>query len=181
MIDTAHPPRDADGAVRRTTSVSSWAIVLAAAAALLALRIPRFTEVARTAVAAEADALGDPELAGAAVAIGTAGAIALHVLALVLLACVGSVLERLLGPTAIGGRLRLGVAGATYSALVLGQQVAALVTGVASIERSWPLWAIAAAVGLAAPALFRDARTSARAYGRGAIASVATGALLCLG
>lgn len=181
MLDTQ------DGAhareLRRTagTSTGTWAIVLGIAVALLALRTPVFIAVAEAALAQQADALDDPALAATAVAVGALGAVGMHALVLGLAAVIAAVLERSLGPVAIGGRLRVGVGGLTFAAIVLGLQAAATVLGVAALERSWPMWTAAAAVALVAPAAFAGARSTASAYARALLASCGTAVLLCAG
>jgi len=185
MIDTHHPSPRTD---RRAaaTSPGAWTLVLAVAIALLCLRIPLFVAVAESAVARQAAALGDPALAGTAVAVGTIAAVAIHVLLLGLGAVLATLLERALGPgsinaRALGGRLRVGVGGLTFAVIVLGLQVAAVALGVAAVERSWPVWLAGAAVALLAPAAFPVARASARAYARALLASFGTAVLLCAG
>ena len=136
-----------------------------------------FVAVAEGALAGEAAALGDPGLAETAVTIGAVSAVVMHVLLLALVA----VLASFLGPRALGGRLRIGVAGATFAVVVLGQQLAASVLGVASLERSWPVWVAAAAVALLAPAAFPESRASLRSYGTALVATCGVGVLLCVG
>ncbi|MGY3127970.1 hypothetical protein ACVWW9_001469 [Agrococcus sp. UYP33] len=166
------------------TSPGMWAVVIAAAAALLCLRMPAFLAVAEAAVAEQAEALGDPQLAGAATAVGAGAAVAIHLLLLGLGALLAALLERALGPRALRtrrGRARLGVGGAAFTAIVLGLQVAALAEGVAAVERSWPVWLCAAAVAALVPVAFRDARSSLASYARSLTATGATAVLLCLG
>lgn len=168
------------------TSPGTWSLVLAVAIALLCLRIPSFVAVAESAVAARAATLGDPALAGTAVAVGAISAVAIHVLLLGLGALLATLLERALGPgtigsRALGGRLRVGVGGLTFAAIVLGLQLTAVVLGVAAVERSWPVWGAAAVIALGAPAAFRAARSSTIAYARALLASGGTAVLLCAG
>ena len=185
MTDTqteAADPAAARGArSARSTSVATWGLVLAVAAVLLCMRIPMFVAVAEGALAGEAAALGDPGLAETAVTIGAVSAVVMHVLLLALVAVLATLLERFLGPRALGGRLRIGVAGATFAVVVLGQQLAASVLGVASLERSWPVWVAAAAVALLAPAAFPESRASLRSYGTALVATCGVGVLLCVG
>lgn len=166
---------------RRTTSAGAWAIILGIAAVLLLLRLPAAIAMAETLLSEQVTELDDPAMAGMAVSMGAVGALALQLFVLVLLAVLASVLERLLGPAAIGGRLRVGVAGIVYGALVLGQQAWALASGVVAVGRSWPLWIIALVVAAAAPAAFSAARSSWRAYLRAAVPGIIIGGLLCLG
>lgn len=181
MIDTEYSARATGAKASTTTSLGVWALVLAAATALLVLRLPSFVAVAEGAVAAQADALGDPELAGAAVAVGAVSAVAIHMLLLGLGALLASLLERALGPRALGARLRLGVGGLTFAVIVLGLQVAAVGLGVAAVERSWPVWLAAAAVAMAVPAAFPAARASAPAFAKALLATCGTAVLLCAG
>ncbi|ROR66044.1 hypothetical protein [Agrococcus jenensis] len=167
-----------------STSPGVWAVVIAAATALLCLRMPAFLAVAEAAVAEQAEALGDPQLAGTATAVGAGAAVVIHLLLLGLGALLAALLERALGPRALcarRGRPRLGVGGAAFAAIVLGLQVAALVEGVAAVERSWPVWLGAAAVAAIVPAAFPEGRSSLGSYARSLAASGATAVLLCLG
>ncbi|WP_026374219.1 hypothetical protein [Agrococcus lahaulensis] len=171
---------------RSTTSPVVWCVVLALASALLLVRLPLFVDVAASAGQEAADALGDPALAAAATTVGAVSAIVLHVLVLVVAAVLATLLERWLGPAALrpargAGRVRLGVAGVVLAVLVLGQQIAALASGLAAVPRGWQLWAAAAAVAASAPLAFPAARRSARDYLRALAAAAATGVLLCLG
>ena len=180
MIDTNGPTR-AGSRTPTTTSLGVWALVLAAAAALLCLRLPSFVAVAERAVADQAAALGDQALAGAAVAVGAGTAVAVHVLLLGLGALLAALLERAVGPAALGRRMRIGAGGVAFAVLVLGLQVGAVVLGVAAIERSWPVWLAAAGVALLVPAAFPAARSSAIAYARALLATGGTAVLLCAG
>lgn len=181
QTDGGHPAVAGRARRARATSAGAWALVLAAAAVLLCMRIPMFVTVAEDALAGEAAALGDPGLAGTAVTIGAVSAVVIHVLMLALVAVLAALLERFLGPRALGGRLRIGVAGATFAVVVLGQQLAASMLGVATIERSWPVWIAVAAVALLAPAAFAESRSSLRSYGTALVASCGVGVLLCVG
>ncbi len=180
MIDT-EDPRLAASTTPAGTALVVWALVVAAATALLCLRLPAFVAVAERAVAEQAAALDDRALAGAAVAVGTGTAVALHVLLLGLGALLAALLERAVGPAALGNRLRIGVGGLAFAVIVLGLQVWAVVLGVAAVERSWPLWLAAAAVAVLVPAAFPAARASAIAYARALLATVGTAVLLCAG
>lgn len=163
------------------TSLGVWALVLAAATALLCLRMPSFVAVAEQAVAEQADALDDRALAGGAIAVGAVSAVAVHVLLLGLGALVAALLERAVGPRALGRRLRLGAGGLCFSVIVLGQQATAVGLGIAAVERSWPVWLAAGAIALLAPAAFPAARASASAYARALLATGGTAVLLCAG
>lgn len=166
----------------RTTALGAWSVVLLLTTALVLVRLPVFIEVASQAVGDEAEALQDPALAEAAITIGAVGGIALHLVMLTVAAAVAALLERWLGPKAIGrGALRVGVAGAVFTVIVLGQQIAALVLAVAAAPRGWQLYAAALAVALLTPLAFPEARRSLQCYAKAAAASTATGALLCLG
>jgi len=178
---TDHPSPAHPVARTRTTSAGAWAIVLGIAAVLLLLRLPAATAMAETVLSEQVSALDDPTMAGMAISMGAVGALVLQLCILLLLAALASVLERLLGPPAIGTRLRVGVAGIVYGALVLGQQAWALATGVVAVERSWLLWVVALAVAATAPAAFSEARSSWRAYLRAAVPGILIGGLLCLG
>lgn len=180
MIDT----EDRAGTGSRAaaaTSLGAWAIVLAAATALLCVRLPSFVAVAEQAVAAQAAAIDDRALAGAATAVGAVSAVAVHVLLLGLGALLAALLERAVGLRALGRRLRVGAGGLVFALIVLGQQATAMVLGVAAVERSWPVWLAAAAVALLAPAAFPDARSSASTYARALLATGGTAVLLCAG
>ena len=171
---------------RSTTSPVVWCVVLALATALLLARLPLLVEVAAAAGEEAAESLDDPALAAAATTVGAVGAVMLHVLVLVVVAVLATLLERWLGPVALrpsraSGTLRLGVAGLVLAVLVLGQQGAAVVLGVATVPRGWQLWVAAIAVAVVAPLAFPVARRSARAYLRALTAAAATGVLLCLG
>ncbi|MGM1028756.1 MAG: hypothetical protein ACQEWM_02650 [Actinomycetota bacterium] len=181
MIDTEDPARAAGSRAASSTTLGVWAIVLAAASALLLLRLPAFIAVAQHAVAAQADGLDDPALAGTAVVVGAVAAVAIHVLLLALGALLAALLERAFGPRAVGGRLRIGVGGLTVTLIVLGLQLGAIVAGVAALERSWPVWLAAGSIALLVPAAFPAARASATAYARALLATVGTAVLLCAG
>lgn len=181
MIDTQDPARATGSKAPTTTSLGGWALVLTAASALLLLRLPSFVAVAEGAVAAQAEALGDPRLAGTAVAVGAGSAVAIHMLLLGVGALLATLLERALGPRALGARLRIGVGGLTFAVIVLGLQVAAVALGLAAVERSWPVWLAAAAVALLAPAAFPAARASASTFAKALLASGGTAVLLCAG
>jgi hypothetical protein len=186
-MDTHVETRAAGPALeRRTTSPVVWAAVLTIATAVLLVRLPMFVEVAAAASSPAADALGDPALAAAATTVGAVGAVVLHVLVLMVVAVLATLLERWLGPVALRpsrglAAVRVGVAGLVLAVLVLGQQVAAVVIGVAALPRGWPLWTAALAVAVLAPLAFPGARRSRRDYVRALAAGAATGALLCLG
>lgn len=191
MIDT-HDSRPVLRTARSAgTSPGAWALVLAIATALLSVRIPSFLAVAEAAVAEQASVLGDRDLASMAVAVGAISAVVLHALLLGLGALLATLLERALGPGALslrargpdaqGGRLRIGVGGLTFAVIVLGLQLAAVVLGVAAVERSWPVWILAAGVAVLAPWAFPGARSSASAYARALGASAGTAVLLCAG
>lgn len=177
-----HAPRPTRAGPAASTSRGVWAVVLAAAAASLCLRVPSFLAVAEDAVAAQSDALGDPQLAGAATVAGAIAAVVIHLLLLGLAALLAALLERAVGPRSVRvGRVRLGAGGLAFAAIVLGLQAAALIGGVAAVERSWPMWLAAAAVAGLAPAAFADARSSVPAYARALVVTGGTAVLLCLG
>lgn len=186
-MDTDVESRAARSALERpTTSPVVWCVVLALATTLLLVRLPVFVEVAAAAGEEAAASLGDPALAAAATTVGAVGAVVLHVLVLVVVAALASLLERWLGPVALrpsrgSGTLRIGVAGLVLAVLVLGQQVAAAVIGVAAVPRGWQLWVAVLVVAALAPLAFPAARRSARTYVRALAAAAATGVLLCLG
>lgn len=170
----------------RTTSVAVWAMIIAAALALMLVRLPALIAVAEEAGAAAAEALDDPAIAATATTIGAVGGIALHAAMLVIAALLVSLLERWLGPRAIAPRdgaqrLRIGVAGVVFAATVLGQHVAAVMLGVAAIQRGPLLWGVAAAIAVAAPLLFPAARQTFSTYVRALVVSLGTAVLLCLG
>lgn len=165
----------------RTTSIWLWLLVVALTITLLVIRLPLFIAVAEASLATETDALGDEALSGTAITIGAAAAIALHAIGILLVAAVATVLERFLGPRALGSKLRLGVGGATLAIIVLAQQIVAIATGVAAMERGLPVWILGAVVALCTPLLFPDSRSSARGYGRAIIVTGTIGALLCIG
>ncbi|WP_347754499.1 hypothetical protein [Agrococcus sp. ProA11] len=179
MTETVHDAGRTERA-GRTTSIGVWLLVVATAIALLLLRLPRFIAVAEESLAAETAALGDDALSGAAIAVGAAAAIALHAIGIMLVAAVATVLERFLGPQALGTALRLGVGGAALAVIVLGQQVAATVMGVATVARG-PLWIFAVVVALSTPALFPSARAHVRGYARAVVVAGAIGGVLCIG
>lgn len=180
MLDTV---KEAERTERtaRTTSIGVWLLVVAGAVALLLIRLPRFIAVAEDSLAAETAMLGDEALSGAAIAVGAAAAVALHAIGILLVAAVATVLERFLGPRALGTRLRLGVGGASLAVIVLGQQIVATLTGVATVERGLPLWIFGAIVALSTPLLFRAARAQLRDYVRAIVVTGTIGGLLCIG
>lgn len=165
----------------RTTSTWIWLGVLAVASLLLVARLPLFIAVAEDSLAQASAALDDPAMSSTAIAVGAAAAIALHAVGIALIAALASLLERFLGPRALGGGVRIGVGGLTLTVLVLGQQLAATLGATAAIARGWPLWTAAAVVILAAPLLFPESRGSARSYGSALLVSGAIGGLLCIG
>lgn len=181
MLDTVQDAERAERAAR-TTSIGVWLLVVAVAIVLLLLRLPRFIAVAAGSLATETAALGDEALSDAAIAVGASAAIALHAIGMLLVAAVGTVLERFLGPRALAlGRLRLGVGGVAFAVIVLGQQLVATLAGVASVERGLPLWICGAIVALSTPLLFRAARAHPRSYARALVVTGTIGGLLCIG
>lgn len=165
----------------RTTSMGIWLLVIALTVALLLLRLPSFIAVAEASLAAETATLDDDALSGAAIAVGASAAVALHALGTLLVAALATVLERIFGPRALGARQRLGVGGAALAVLVLGQQVAAAVLGVASVARGPQLWILGGIVALSTPLAFPAARASLRAYARALVVTGTIGGLLCIG
>lgn len=165
-----------------------WLCLIGLALLLLLVRLPLFIEAAVGALAGldgEGDpALTDPALTEAATTVGAVGAVVLHAVVLAVVAVLASLMERWLGPTALGapaGRLRIGVAGLVFALLALGQQLFAVVLGIAAVQRGWELWVAALAVTLLAPLAFPGARRSAAAYARAALVAGVTGAILCIG
>lgn len=169
----------------RTTSIWFWLAVVVIAVALLVVRLPLFIAVAEASLASAAAELGDPAMSGTAIAVGAGAAVALHAIGIAVVAALAALLERFLGPRALGSgpgrRLRLGVGGLTLAILVLGQQVAAIVTGAAAVERGLPLWIAAAVVALSTPLLFAESRSALRSYAKALVVSGVIGGLLCIG
>lgn len=180
MIDTV---QDAERTERsaRTTSIGIWLLIVASAVALLLLRLPRFIAVAQESLATATDALGDDGLSGAAIAIGAATAVALHAIGILLVAVVATLLERFLGPRALGSKLRVGVGGAALGVIVLGQQIVATATGVAAVERGPLMWITGAIVALSTPLLFPACRARPRGYARAIVVTGVIGGMLCIG
>lgn len=167
--------------VRRTTSIGTWLLAVSIAITLLGLRLPEFIAVAEGALTTATAELGDAQLSGAAIAIGSVTAIALHAIGILLVAAVATVLERFFGPPAVGSKLRIGVGGAALATIVLGQQVFAIIMGVAAVERGWPMWLAGAVVAFLTPLLFPAARTGLRHYARALLVTGVIGGLLCIG
>ncbi|MCH1884194.1 hypothetical protein [Agrococcus sp. ARC_14] len=165
----------------RTTSIGTWLLVVVVAIALLVIRLPQFIAVAEGSLADATATLGDEALSDAAIVIGSATAIALHAIGILLVAAAATVLERFFGPRALGARLRVGVGGAALAILMLGQQAIATVSGVAAVERGWPMWLAGAIVALSTPLLFPAARAGLRPYARALLVTGVIGGLLCIG